>query len=88
MTLEVPCWASPYVLAAVGEQSLTVARVLEAHSDALAILSKARAPAPEGTWGVRRVADLELYVRQHHAERDLARLDGTVLAARPDGSAA
>jgi hypothetical protein len=36
----------------------------------------------------RRVADLELYVRQHHAERDLARLGGAVLAARPGGSAA
>jgi hypothetical protein len=32
----------------------------------------------------RRVADLELYVRQHHAERDLARLGGAVLAGRPD----
>jgi hypothetical protein len=36
----------------------------------------------------RRVADLELYVRQHHAERDLARLGGAVLAAQPGGSAA
>ena len=35
----------------------------------------------------RRVADLELYVRQHHAERDLARLGDAVLAARPAGSA-
>lgn len=33
----------------------------------------------------RRVADLELYVRQHHAERDLARLGGAVLAEQPDG---
>jgi hypothetical protein len=32
----------------------------------------------------RRVADLELYVRQHHAERDLARLGSAVLAGRPD----
>lgn len=41
----------------------------------------------------RRVADLELYVRQHHAERDLARLPEAdpgpwrsvaVLAAHPD----
>jgi hypothetical protein len=36
----------------------------------------------------RRVADLELYVRQHHAERDLARLGGAVLAGQPAGSAA
>jgi hypothetical protein len=42
-------WA---VLAAAGEHNLTVARVLEAHSDALAILSEAGAPGPGGTWGV------------------------------------
>jgi alkylation response protein AidB-like acyl-CoA dehydrogenase len=42
-------WA---VLAAVGEHNLTVARVLEAHSDALAILAEAGEPVPEGTWGV------------------------------------
>jgi hypothetical protein len=29
----------------------------------------------------RRVADLQVYVRQHHAERDLARLGGLLLAA-------
>ena len=40
------------VLAAVAEQNLTVARVLEAHSDALAILAEAGAPVPSGTWGV------------------------------------
>jgi hypothetical protein len=42
-------WA---VLAAAGEHNLTVARVLEAHSDALAILAEAGAPTPSGTWGV------------------------------------
>jgi hypothetical protein len=42
-------WA---VLAAVAEQNLTAARVLEAHSDALAILAEAGEPAPGGTWGV------------------------------------
>jgi hypothetical protein len=42
-------WA---VLAAVARQNLTVARVLEAHSDALAILAEAGEPAPDGTWGV------------------------------------
>jgi alkylation response protein AidB-like acyl-CoA dehydrogenase len=42
-------WA---VLAAAGEHNLTVARVLEAHSDALAILAEAGEPVPEGTWGV------------------------------------
>lgn len=42
-------WA---VLAAAGEHNLTVARVLEAHSDALAILAEAGEPVPGGTWGV------------------------------------
>jgi alkylation response protein AidB-like acyl-CoA dehydrogenase len=42
-------WA---VLAVAGERNLTVARVLEAHSDALAILAEAGEPAPEGVWGV------------------------------------
>ena len=40
------------ILAAVAEQNLTVARVLEAHTDALAILAEAGAPVPGGTWGV------------------------------------
>jgi hypothetical protein len=40
------------VLAAVSRESLTVGRVLEAHSDALAILGEAGEPAPAGTWGV------------------------------------
>lgn len=42
-------WA---VLVAAAEQNLTVARVLEAHSDALAILSEAGEATPDGTWGV------------------------------------
>ena len=42
-------WA---VLAAVSRESLTVGRVLEAHSDALAILAEAGEPVPDGTWGV------------------------------------
>ena len=42
-------WA---VLAAVSRESLTAGRVLEAHSDALAILAEAGEPAPAGTWGV------------------------------------
>lgn len=42
-------WA---VLAAVAERNLTVARVLEAHSDALAILAEAGEPVPDGSWGV------------------------------------
>jgi hypothetical protein len=42
-------WA---VLAAVAEQSLTAARVIEAHGDALAILAEAGDPVPGGAWGV------------------------------------
>ncbi len=33
----------------------------------------------------RRVADLELYVRQHHAERDLARLGAAAGSGQRDG---
>ena len=40
------------VLADVGAVDLTVARVLEAHSDALAILAEAGEQPPTGTWGV------------------------------------
>jgi hypothetical protein len=36
----------------------------------------------------RRVADLELYVRQHHAERDLARLGAMVAAGQQAGRTA
>ena len=36
----------------------------------------------------RRVADLELYVRQHHAERDLARLGAMAAAGQQAGRTA
>ena len=36
----------------------------------------------------RRVADLELYVRQHHAEADLARLGSALVAAEQQRRAA
>ncbi len=39
-------------LALAGAEDLTAARILEAHSDALAILYEAGEPAPDGTWGV------------------------------------
>lgn len=42
-------WA---LLAAAAAGDLTAGRVLEAHSDALAILHEAGLPVPEGTWGV------------------------------------
>ncbi|MGI8760241.1 MAG: acyl-CoA dehydrogenase, partial [Jatrophihabitantaceae bacterium] len=40
------------LLAAVAAQDLTAARILEAHSDALAILAEAGDRQSEGTWGV------------------------------------
>jgi alkylation response protein AidB-like acyl-CoA dehydrogenase len=40
------------LLAEVAAVDLTVARVLEAHADALAILAEAGQPLPDGTWGV------------------------------------
>lgn len=40
------------VLAAVAAQDLTAARILEAHSDALAILAEAGDRDSDGTWGV------------------------------------
>ena len=57
-------WA---VLAAVSRESLTVGRVLEAHSDALAILAEAGEPAPDGTWGVfaAEAAPHRLEARDH-----------------------
>ena len=42
-------WA---MLTAAARGGLTAARVLEAHSDALAILQEAGEPSPGGTWGV------------------------------------
>jgi alkylation response protein AidB-like acyl-CoA dehydrogenase len=40
------------ILAAVGTADLTAARILEAHSDALAILAEGGEPVPDGQWGV------------------------------------
>jgi alkylation response protein AidB-like acyl-CoA dehydrogenase len=45
-------WRRWQLLAAVAAVDLTVARVLEAHSDALAILAEAGEQPPTGTWGV------------------------------------
>lgn len=57
-------WA---VLAAASRESLTVGRVLEAHSDALAILAEAGEPVPAGTWGVfaAEAAPHRLEAREH-----------------------
>jgi hypothetical protein len=40
------------ILSAIAAEDLTVARVLEPHADALAILAEAGQPADDGTWGV------------------------------------
>lgn len=60
------------LLAAAAAADLTAARVLEAHSDALAILHEAGRAVPEGTWGVFAAEDPGVRL----AERD-GRLNGT-----------
>lgn len=68
--------------------ALLAARVRAAVHDAaetcLAVVGHALGPGPLTGDEVhaRRVADLSLYLRQHHAERDLARLGGLILAAQ------
>jgi len=57
----------------------TVARACE---DVLERAGHALGPAPLALDAAhaKRVADLQLYVRQHHAERDLASLGETIAA--------
>ena len=45
-------WLRWSVLAAAGQGDLTAARILEAHSDALAILPRPASRSRDGTWGV------------------------------------
>jgi alkylation response protein AidB-like acyl-CoA dehydrogenase len=45
-------WLRWSLLAAAAKGDLTAARILEAHSDALAILAEAGEQDPDGTWGV------------------------------------
>jgi len=47
----------------------------------------ARAPLAFDEEHARRAADLELYIRQHHAERDLARLGSMLTADAGSGAA-
>ena len=59
--------------------------VAAAAEQALALVGHALGPAPlafDETYA-RRTADLELYIRQHHAERDLAALGAALLAPEP-----
>lgn len=67
-------WA---VLAAAAEVDLTVARVLEAHSDALAILAEAGESAPPGTWGVFAAEAPGVTLDAHGATHATTRLHGT-----------
>jgi hypothetical protein len=55
--------------------------VAEAVERVLRQVGHALGPAPMAfdEQHARRIADLELYVRQHHAERDLAVLGAAVL---------
>lgn len=55
----------------------------QAAEDVIEVVGHALGPAPltHDETHARRVADLTVYVRQHHAERDLARLGGLALAA-------
>ncbi|WP_200936211.1 acyl-CoA dehydrogenase [Marmoricola sp. Leaf446] len=61
-------------------------QVADATTEVLDRTGRALGPGPLATEEphARRVADLGLYLRQHHAERDLARLGSLVLAAAPD----
>lgn len=66
-------WA---VLALAGERDLSVARILEAHTDALAILHEAGESDPAGSWGVfaAEAADARLDADEH---APTVRLSGT-----------
>jgi alkylation response protein AidB-like acyl-CoA dehydrogenase len=60
--------------------------VAAAAEQTLALVGRALGPAPlafDETYA-RRTADLELYIRQHHAERDLAALGGALVTAGTD----
>ncbi|WP_084180739.1 hypothetical protein [Jatrophihabitans endophyticus] len=66
------------VLTAVGRASLTAARVLEAHSDALAVLAEAGLAAEPGrSWGVFAAEAPGLRLDARAADADTVRLSGT-----------
>ncbi len=62
------------------------AAVEDAAGEVLRRVGRALGAAPLGHDAVhaRAVADLTVYLRQHHAERDLAALGRAVSAVRPD----
>jgi hypothetical protein len=63
--------------------------VAAAAEDALALADRALGPGPLASdeAHARRVSDLRMYLRQHHGERDLARLGGTLVRVRSDAGA-
>jgi alkylation response protein AidB-like acyl-CoA dehydrogenase len=67
-------WAA---LIIVAEQDLTAARILEAHSDALAILAEAGEAAPDGTWGVFAAEAPQVRLDARDTGEDRAVLTGT-----------
>jgi hypothetical protein len=80
-------WAVLAVLADLAGEDLSLARLAEGHADALAICSEVMqrvgralgaGPLCHDQAHTRRVADLTVYLRQHHAERNLAELGALV----------
>lgn len=78
-------WAGPGAGAAAARWAARVRAVVAAAvEDVVSRVGHALGPAPlaQDEQHARRVADLQLYVRQHHAERDLAAL-GRAVAEEP-----
>jgi len=64
--------------------------VATAAEDTLSLADRALGPGPLASdeAHARRVSDLRMYLRQHHAERDLARLGTALVRARTDAGTA
>jgi hypothetical protein len=72
------------VLAGLAEEDLSLARLAKDHTDAIAILAELGAsPLSHQEAHSRRVADLTVYLRKHHGERDLAELGALVASSGP-----
>lgn len=66
------------VLSTLAEQDLTLARVVEAHLDAVAVLAEAgQQPAPDSTWGVFAAEATDAHLFAWATSRGEWRLDGT-----------
>ena len=72
------------VLAGLAEEDLSLARLAKDHTDAIAILAELGAsPLSHQEAHSRRVADLTVYLRQHHRQRDLAERGALVASSGP-----